>query len=96
MSGKLFRIIVLISCLAFAHSAYSEPITLETQGSFMIGGSTVKNDGEFIANDWLSQSGQTAYEAHIKENFDILDFSLTAGEMAQIAALEQNPRNSSY
>ena len=64
MSGKLFRIIVLISCLAFAHSAYSEPIALETQGSFMIGGSTVKNDGEFIANDWLSQSGQTAYGDH--------------------------------
>lgn len=64
MSGKFFRIIVLISCLAFAHSAYSEPITLETQGSFMIGGSTVKNDGEFIANDWLSQSGQTAYGDH--------------------------------
>ena len=64
MSGKFFRNIVLISCLAFAHSAYSEPIALETQGSFMIGGSTVKNDGEFIANDWLSQSGQTAYGDH--------------------------------
>ena len=50
---------------------------------------------------WHLQAGNIAIpgssnEAHIKENFDIWDFSLTAGEMSQIAALEQNRRNSSY
>ena len=50
---------------------------------------------------WHLQAGNIAIpgssnEAHIKEDFDIWDFSLTAGEMSQIAALEQNRRNSSY
>lgn len=30
--------------------------------------------------------------AHIKDNIDILDFTLTAGEMAQIAQLDKNER----
>ena len=50
---------------------------------------------------WHLQAGNIAIpsssnEAHIKEDFDIWDFSLTAGEISQIAALEQNRRNSSY
>lgn len=64
MQRKFFVSLVLISCLALSSSARSEPITLETQGSFMVGGSTVTNDGEFVFSDLWSQSGQTAYGDH--------------------------------
>ena len=62
MSRKFF--VVLLSCLAFSYAAYSEPIMLETQGSFMVGGSTVTNGGEFVFSEWLNPAGQTAYGDH--------------------------------
>lgn len=64
MSKKFFRILILISCFTISSVSFAEPIVLETQGSFMIGGSTVTNTGEFISADWLSQAGQTAYGDH--------------------------------
>lgn len=50
---------------------------------------------------WHLQSGHIAIpgssnEAHIQENFEIFDFSLTDAEMQQIAALEKDERFSTY
>ena len=39
-------------------------ITLETQGSFAIGGTTVTHDGEFSMQRFLEPEGQTAYGDH--------------------------------
>ena len=50
---------------------------------------------------WHLQAGNIAIpgssnEDHIKENINIFDFELTDDEMAQIAALDRNERNSTY
>lgn len=50
---------------------------------------------------WHLQAGNIAIpgssnEEHIKENIDIFDFDLSDDEMAQIAALDRNERNSTY
>lgn len=41
-----------------------ETITLKTQGSFAVGGSTVKHSGTFSEENFLSPEGQTAYGDH--------------------------------
>ena len=50
---------------------------------------------------WHIQAGNIAIpgssnEQHIKEDYDIWDFSLTDDEMARIAALNKDRRNSTY
>lgn len=64
MSRKIFRNAIFISCLALSSSAYSEPITLETQGSFSVGGTTVTHEGEFSMEHFTAPEGQTAYGDH--------------------------------
>lgn len=65
---------ILLSGLIFAvsgcatHSIQSqstEPhIVLQTQGSFAVGGTTVKHSGTFSEQNFLSPHGQTAYGDH--------------------------------
>ena len=60
---KLLLCLIIIALFPFI--AYSsEPIMLQAQGSFLAGGSTLKDDGEFVFADLWSQSGQTAYGDH--------------------------------
>lgn len=63
-SIKKFLAATLILLICPAVLAASEPFVISEQGSFMIGGSTVTNEGEFIFSDLWSQSGQTAYGDH--------------------------------
>jgi pimeloyl-ACP methyl ester carboxylesterase len=42
----------------------SEPIVLETQGSFAVGGSTITHEGTFTSENFLSTDGQKAYGDH--------------------------------
>lgn len=64
MSVKNFRATVALLFLLVSPAFSAEPITIEEQGSFMVGGSTVTNTGEFVFSEWLNQSGQTAYGDH--------------------------------
>ena len=52
--------VLLLPVLCFA----SEPLVIQEQGSFMAGGSTLTDSGEFIFSDLWNQSGQTAYGDH--------------------------------
>ncbi|MBQ6113484.1 MAG: alpha/beta hydrolase, partial [Synergistaceae bacterium] len=56
---KFLLCIIAVATLPFA--AFSAPIVIQEQGSFTAGGSTLKNNGEFVFSDLWSQSGQTAY-----------------------------------
>ena len=56
---KLILCIAVILCPALSYA--SEPIVIQEQGSFMAGGSTLTDSGEFVFADLWSQSGQTAY-----------------------------------
>ena len=60
MKKTLLCLFVLALCPAIA-LAESEPIVIQSQGSFTAGGSTLTNSGEFVFADLWSQSGQTAY-----------------------------------
>ena len=42
----------------------AEPIVLETQGSYAIGGSSVKHEGTFTQENFVSPEGQSAYGDH--------------------------------
>ena len=42
----------------------AKPIVIQAQGSFAIGGSTVKHAGTFSTKNFLSPEGQTAYGDH--------------------------------
>lgn len=52
--------VMLVPVLCFA----SEPLVIQEQGSFLAGGSTLTDSGEFVFSDLWSQSGQTAYGDH--------------------------------
>ncbi len=59
--------VALLGGCAVQHSEdnqASAPITLKTQGSFAVGGSTVKHAGTFSEKNFLSPEGQTAYGDH--------------------------------
>ena len=60
MKKILLCLFVMALCPAIA-LAESEPIVIQSQGSFTAGGSTLTNTGEFVFSDLWSQSGQTAY-----------------------------------
>ena len=51
-------LVVLYPVMAFAAQ---EPLVIQEQGSFLAGGSTLTDKGEFVFSDLWSQSGQTAY-----------------------------------
>ena len=61
---KKLLLCLMILLFPFTLSYASEPIVIQEQGSFMVGGKTVTNEGEFIFSDWMNQSGQTAYGDH--------------------------------
>jgi len=61
---KRLLLCIMLLLFPFTLSYASEPIVIQEQGSFMIGGKTVTNEGEFIFADWMNQSGQTAYGDH--------------------------------
>ena len=61
---KKFLLCALVMSLWCSASLASEPLVIEEQGSFMIGGSTVTDGGEFVFSELWSQSGQTAYGDH--------------------------------
>lgn len=46
-------------------AAKSKPIVLETQGSYAVGGKTVKHSGTFSEKNFLSPDGQKAYGDHL-------------------------------
>ena len=50
-------------CLASVCTA-QEPLVIQEQGSFLVGGSTLTDNGEFVFSDLWSQSGQTVYGDH--------------------------------
>ena len=60
---RLLLSLVIISSFTLTSYA-SSPIVIQEQGSFMVGGTTSANEGEFVFSDWMSQSGQTAYGDH--------------------------------
>lgn len=45
-------------------SVASEPMVIQTQGSFAIGGNAIKHTGTFTEKNFLSPEGQTAYGDH--------------------------------
>ena len=50
---------------AFGFSAFaSEPILIQEQGSFAVGGTTRTHEGTFSMNNFMSPEGQTAYGDH--------------------------------
>src|SRR3546814_12679445 len=51
--------------------ADSSPLTLQTQGSFAVGGSTVKYPGTFDEKSFLSPEGQSAYGDHLYAFYQI-------------------------
>ncbi len=59
---KFIALVLWLLCASCVFA--SEPLVIQDQGSFMVGGTTVTNDGEFNFSDWLDQSGQTAYGDH--------------------------------
>lgn len=46
------------------NNAVSDPMVIQTQGSFAVGGSTTKHTGTFSEKNFLSPEGQTAYGDH--------------------------------
>ena len=64
MTRKFLRSIFLLSCLVVSSAVFAEPIVLETQGSFAVGGTTVTHDGEFSMEHFTAPEGQTAYGDH--------------------------------
>ena len=69
MNKKFLRNAILALTLSAgifsANFVDAKPITLETQGSFAIGGSRVKHDGTFSQKNFLSPEGQFAYGDHL-------------------------------
>lgn len=64
MRTKLKVIVLCLAVLSCSSFACAEPIMLQAQGSFMVGGTTATNSGEFNFPDLWDQSGQTAYGDH--------------------------------
>ena len=46
-------------------AAKTKPIVLETQGSYAVGGKTIKHAGTFSQENFLSPDGQKAYGDHL-------------------------------
>lgn len=61
---KLLLSVVILASFTLTASYASSPIVIQEQGSFMVGGSTLTNEGEFVFSDLWNQSGQTAYGDH--------------------------------
>ena len=70
MSGKkLFKSLAIGAALAFgifttANVYAAKPIVIQEQGSFAVGGNTVKHAGTFSQKNFLSPDGQFAYGDH--------------------------------
>ena len=60
----LFALVLALYPVSLFAQTENTPLLIQEQGSFMVGGSTVTNYGEFIFSDLWSQSGQTAYGDH--------------------------------
>lgn len=62
----LFALIAACPFAAEAGKTPTEkpPLVIQEQGSFMVGGSTVTHEGDFVFPDLWSQTGQTAYGDH--------------------------------
>lgn len=63
--------IIGCSTQSVQHSNVADPIILQTQGSFAIGGATVRHPGTFSEKNFLSPEGQTAYGDHAYAFFQI-------------------------
>lgn len=67
--GLLFEALFLIkgyvlALPATAHKSSAPPIIIESQGSFFVGGKTIKNKGKYDPAKWLDQKGQTRHGDH--------------------------------
>ena len=60
---RVFAVLTVL-CVMIVPAYSGEPIVLESQGSFMVGGTTAANHGEFVFSELWSPSGQTAYGDH--------------------------------
>lgn len=49
----------------------AKPITIESQGSFAVGGKTIKHSGTFSQENFLSPEGQSAYGDHLYTFYQI-------------------------
>ena len=49
----------------------TKPITISEQGSFAVGGKTVKHSGVFLQDNFLSPEGQSAYGDHLYAFYQI-------------------------
>ena len=58
---KAILALAAASALAAAAPALAEPITIEEQGSFTVGGTYVTHDGTFSQDNFTSEDGQRAY-----------------------------------
>ena len=64
---KLFVASLALSAFAIsalANSATLEPLVIQKQGSFAVGGNIVKNEGVFNPNDFANPAGQTLHGDH--------------------------------
>lgn len=66
MKKKLLTVLTvgLIAFGSFGVVDAAKPIMIQEQGSFAVGGSTVKHEGTFSTKDFLSPEGQKAYGDH--------------------------------
>ncbi|WP_418697284.1 alpha/beta hydrolase [Bacteroides sp.] len=71
MSTLLKRIFLFATCLLSATVALAQednrpnPIMIQKQGSFMVGGTVVENPGTFSYSDFWNPAGQGAYGDHV-------------------------------
>ena len=63
MKKLLLVLAACVLCQAMVLAA-QEPLVIQEQGSFLAGGSTLTDSGNFVFSDLWSQSGQTAYGDH--------------------------------
>ncbi|MBQ7152261.1 MAG: alpha/beta fold hydrolase [Synergistaceae bacterium] len=61
---KFFALSLALALWSSIAIGAEAPLVIQEQGSFLIGGSTLKDEGEFVFSDLWSQSGQTAYGDH--------------------------------
>lgn len=67
---KIFKALAIGAALSLGMFATNvadaaKPIVLETQGSYAVGGKTIKHDGTFSQENFLSPNGQYAYGDHL-------------------------------
>ena len=68
---KKFLLASILSASLISFSTADAKIILEDQGSFAIGGSTVKHSGTFSTENFLSPDGQYAYGDHLYTFYQI-------------------------